>query len=248
MPINSSIAGNYAFGRNAVVDPTVDPYFNNVSLLLHMDGTNGSTNFIDSSPRTKIMTAFGGAQITTDQAKFGGASGYFNNTDAYLTTPNNADFNFATGDWTVELFCRIFPVQADILINKAEGFGFYPMQLRVINSKFSVKGYNNNTLIPALVYELGEDIGPTVVENQWYHVAAARQGSNFYLYVNGLLIDTSTSSATLYSSNSPLSVGGTSNGDGLISGYLDEVRITKGICRYPNGRQFIPPRKAFPNS
>lgn len=250
MPINSSIAGNYAFGKNAIIDPNsglTDRYFNYVSLLLHMDGVNGSTSFVDNSPRTKTVTPAGSTQISTVQSKYGGASGFFNNTNSYLTTPDNVDFNFSTGDWTLELFCNISPVEADILINKAAGLGFYPVQLRVFNSKFGVKGYNN-AQFPALVYELGEDKGPIVTPGQWYHVVAARQNTNFYLYVDGILIDYSTSNANLYYSNSPLSIGGTSDGLGLVSGYIDEVRITKGICRYPNGTRFIPPRKAFPDS
>ena len=51
----------------------VDPLFNNVSLLLHGDGTNGFTTITDSSPTPKTVTAVGNAQISTAQSKFGGA-------------------------------------------------------------------------------------------------------------------------------------------------------------------------------
>jgi hypothetical protein len=49
-----------------------DPYYGNVSLLLYGNGTNGSTTIIDSSPSPKTVTAFGNAQISTAQSKFGG--------------------------------------------------------------------------------------------------------------------------------------------------------------------------------
>jgi hypothetical protein len=48
--------------------------FGSVSLLLHGNGTNGSTTITDNSPSPKTVTAVGNAQISTAQSKFGGAS------------------------------------------------------------------------------------------------------------------------------------------------------------------------------
>ena len=46
-----------------------DPYKDKVSLLLHSNGANGSTSFIDETGKT--ITAFGNAQIsTTGQFEF----------------------------------------------------------------------------------------------------------------------------------------------------------------------------------
>ena len=83
----------------------IDPSFNNVSLLLHFDGTNGSGVITDSSPRPKTITRTGltpRTLTTTPSPKFGTAS--LNNTtgNGPITAPNGTDFNFASGDWTVE--------------------------------------------------------------------------------------------------------------------------------------------------
>jgi hypothetical protein len=59
----------------------VDPQFGSVSLLLHGDGTNGSTTITDNSPTPKTVTAVGNAQISTAQSKFGGASILFDGTE-----------------------------------------------------------------------------------------------------------------------------------------------------------------------
>lgn len=247
MPI-SSFVSSFGFGKRASSyppDSDYDPFFPYVVLLLHMDGLNGSTSFIDSSSVPKTVSVLGGAQISTTDFKFGGASGFFNNADAYLTVPNNASaFNFNTSDWTVELYCSLNPIESDIIINKALTFGFFPWQIRVFNGRFNARGYNSSG---ALTYNLGVGKGPVLSINTWYHVAICRQGSNFYLYVDGNLIDFSTSSATLFGSASPISIAGLSNGQGLASGYFDDLRITNGICRYPNGLPFIVRTKAFPN-
>jgi hypothetical protein len=73
---------SYQFAAPA--GPT-DPYFSNVSLLLHGDGANGSTTIVDSSPSPKTVTAVGNAQISTAQSKFGGSSLAFDGSGDYLT-------------------------------------------------------------------------------------------------------------------------------------------------------------------
>lgn len=247
MPI-SSFVSSFGWGRRASAYPSdtdFDPYFQYVTLLLHLDGANGSTTFTDNSINTKVVTPFGGAQISTSDFKFGGASAFFNNTNAYLTTPNHPDFNFNTNDWTVELYCNLNPIESDILINKAITFGFFPFQIRVNGGRFNARGYSSSGVI---AYNLGAGIGPIVSTNTWYHVAACRQSSNFYLYVDGNLIDYAVNTGTLFSSASPISIAGLSNGQGLASGYFDDIRITNGICRYPNGTPFIVRTTAFPNS
>ena len=70
-----------------------DQYYNSCSLLLHCDGTNGSTTFTDNSPSPKTVTAYNGAAISTVQSKFGGASGLFDGTDDYVTVPDNSAFD-----------------------------------------------------------------------------------------------------------------------------------------------------------
>ena len=50
-------------------DGPSDPYWSSVVLLLHCDGTNGSTTFTDSSSSNKTATANGNAQITTTNPK-----------------------------------------------------------------------------------------------------------------------------------------------------------------------------------
>ena len=61
-----------------------EPYFHNNSLLLHGDGTNGSTTFKDDSINNHTITAYGNAQISTAQSKFGGSSIYFDGNGDYL--------------------------------------------------------------------------------------------------------------------------------------------------------------------
>jgi hypothetical protein len=72
--------------------------------LLHMDGSNTSTTFTDESGKT--WGATGNAQISTAQSEFGGSSAIFDGTGDYINTTNSSDFNFASGDFTIDFWFR----------------------------------------------------------------------------------------------------------------------------------------------
>ncbi len=89
----------------------------NTKLLLHMDGSNGSTNFVDSA-QSRSVTANGNAQISTSQYKFGGASGYFDGSGDYLTVPDSSDWTFGTGDFTIDLWVRFSALQDSSFVSQ----------------------------------------------------------------------------------------------------------------------------------
>ena len=80
-----------------------DTNFGDVFLLLHMDGSNGSTTITDSSSNSFSVTAYGNAQLSTTEKKFGTASAYFdgNSDELRFTAPA------LNGDFTAEAF--IYP-------------------------------------------------------------------------------------------------------------------------------------------
>lgn len=95
----TTIPGNLIL-KNETVE--ADPYYNNVSLLLHGDGTNGSTTIVDSSPSPKTVTASGGVQISTAQSKFRSSSILFNTGNLAIGTAGQ--YAFGVSDLTIEMF------------------------------------------------------------------------------------------------------------------------------------------------
>ena len=93
--------------RAAIWPSSGDEYFGSVSLLLHMDGSNGSTSFTDSSSNGFTITASGDAQITTTDPKFGTGCLTLDGTGDYLSTPADAAFAFGTNDFTVECWVYV---------------------------------------------------------------------------------------------------------------------------------------------
>jgi hypothetical protein len=82
--------------------PTVpDPYWDDVVLLLHGDGSNGGP-IIDESPSAHTMTVTGTAAINTTHALFGPSSIYFDGTTGYLSAGTSSDWQLGGTDFTIE--------------------------------------------------------------------------------------------------------------------------------------------------
>jgi len=77
----------------------------NTMLLLHLDN-----NVTDSSPTTAHTVTNVGVTFTTDPAVFS-YSGVFGGA-AYLTIPDNADFDFSDGTWTIDYRGRLTDLAA----------------------------------------------------------------------------------------------------------------------------------------
>ena len=81
---------------------TGDVYYPQTSLLMHFNGTNGSTTMTDNSKNNLTVTSVNGAAISTAQSKFGGSSVLFDGTNDYLTTNTNANLALESANFTIE--------------------------------------------------------------------------------------------------------------------------------------------------
>jgi hypothetical protein len=241
-----------------------DPYlYTNTVLLLHGDGTNGSTNIVDSSKvagSPKTVTANGNAQISTAQSKFGGASIAFDGTGDFLSTPNNAAWNFGTGDLTIEAWVYIAGNSA------ADNDG---LRVAVVcntwNSTNPISGWfliivgNASTTGTGLQFSTwnsgnatNEIATTTITQSAWNHVAVSISSGTRRLFLNGTLLTSSTTtngsgSIPAESYGSPLRVGNTQQSSYRweLNGFIDDLRITKGVARYTSN--FTPPTLPFPD-
>ena len=205
--------------------PTL-PYDSRISLYLPFD-----TNFADLSSYNHSPTeSFNGAQyVQTSVAQFGG-SAFFDNNDDYVTYPNHSSFLFGSSDFTVEGFFNASSVGADGLLgiwgssNSGQRCWLISFSNSNLYAAFSIDGNSATSL----------NSGVTVSTGQWYNFSFTRQGNTFRLFVDGVLKATATNSSALRNSSQNLTIG--SNNQSTTSleyhGYLDDIRITKGLCLY----------------
>ena len=216
-----------------------DRYYNETSLLLHGNGSNGSTSIIDSSPNPKIVTAVGNAQISTAQSKFGGSSIAFDGTGDYLVAPASSAFTFngAVQNFTIELWSYWTGPSSGL--NNAQFVGTAPATSPHVAGVWllATDGANyrwfNSSGIGGLDMPL--------TRNQWQHVAVVCNSAAIKMYVDGIGSPWTLLTNINYSFNGPLAMG--AFGNTFVTGYISEIRITKNIARYT--ANFTPPTAAF---
>ena len=227
-------------GEGVGTDPSTigDSSFADVSLLLHGDGTSGSTTITDSSSNSVSMTVTGNTQIDTAVKKFGTGSIQFDGSGDQLSFTNTG---FGTGDFTYEAW--VYPE------SQTQRF---PTCFRVVNdaltaNKVTVQ-YDHEIAADKFRFNVGTDLilSDTKTANQWYHIAVVRSGTTLTFYLDGVSVGTHS-----YSYNVPSNtvfIGGdvAASSDTPFKGFIDELRITKGVARYTSN--FTPPTAAFSNN
>ena len=220
-------------------DPgAVDPDFADVSLLLHMDGSNGSTTFTDSSSNgLTIGNPSSLVSIDTAQSKFGGASAKFDGSESLVApdTSTSSVFAMGTGDFTMECWFRI---------SSHTGAVRTLMEFFDGSDKASVCiGAGDTMTVRLSGTQITGTTSPAV--DTWHHVALTRSSGDHRLFLNGTQ-EGSTWNNSYNQGNARIDIGQNSSGSQSFTGWMDDLRITKSIARYTSS--FTPPTEAFPNS
>lgn len=222
-----------------------DPFFDNVSLLLHGDGTDGSTTFTDSGPYGLTPTVNGNTQIDTAQSKFGGASILFDGSGDYLVYDESIPWQL-TGDYTIEFWMRIDNSdvdQFDCVIGNWEATNddawlFFLNAYGAAGISFWVADVDvGNAFLSSTT---------NVHDGTWHNIAVSYDGTTTRLFVDGIVEASSTAAYTITAANTNKLHIGTQGQvtTRTILGHLDEIRITKGVCRYTGN--YTVETKAFP--
>jgi hypothetical protein len=220
--------------------PGGDPNFADVSMLLHMEGAQDSTTFVDASLRANTFTITGtAAKITQLEKAIGLGSARFSS--SYITTPVSQAFAFGpTDDFTVEGFFRAATLPSyQTMISMPANSGQTPV---VPQFWIGLKSANL-----CLYYPSNPTIQSSVacVANTWYHFVLQRRGGVHELYQDGALVGTAALSINWGTPNTSMRLGANANGGEFFDGWLDEIRVTKGVARY--SAPFTVPTEAYPD-
>jgi hypothetical protein len=226
-----------------VISPSYkDPDYSSVSLLLHGNGTNGSTTFTDSSPTPKTTTRFGNTQISTAQSKFGGSSISFDGNGDYLLLNGESAFAFGIGDFTIEMWAyrtdaaNNFPTLFD---TRASG--------EATTSRLAIY-YSGFTANLSIVCGSVGIVATGMQLATWYHIALSRASGSLRLFVDGIQQGTAvtdTSNQGVGANRPAIGTNLNLTNDLSMKGYIDDLRITKGVARYTSN--FSVPPAQFPD-
>lgn len=218
-------------------------------LLLHFDGDDAATDTENDSHEEHQITFHANAQLDVDQKKFGESSLLVDGVGDYLSTPNSSDFDFGTGDFTIE-----FQVRRD---------GNAPDYAGIISSCYSigapspgwgirfgsVAGGNQNKMcfISDGSGAHAQDISASqiVPDQTWTHIAVVRHGNTLTMYQDGVSVGSvDVTGWTLDSGGQGVVIGRTyTDADNYyFNKHIDEIRVVKGKALWTEN--FTPPTVA----
>lgn len=213
----------------------IDSY---TKLLLHCDGDDASTTFTDASPSAHgNASVAGNAQVDTAQKKFGTGSLLLDGTGDYLYYADHADWEMGSGEWTVDFWMRF---------SNTTGYQYFLYHGATSDEGISWYFFNNLLTLNISTgagsdWEFAKTVSWTPSTDTWYHLAFVRTSNTLKIFVNGTQVGTDGDMTGITARNSAgsLYVGSHRNGIDGVKGWIEEIRISKGIARWTSN--FTPP-------
>jgi len=191
----------------------------NTALLL--SGTN--VGAYDSTMINDFINV-GGVSVNSNVKQYGINSYYFNGS-SYLYQANSVNLQSGTGDFTLESW--IYPTnvsgsQTVIEVGRASSGTTPGFQIDIISGVFYV--YYGSTIASSIT-------GSSASNGTWYHVAVSRASGSLRFFINGTQVGSTGTDNTNYTQGY-LWIGANPGGSSYFTGYLQDVRFTKGYARY----------------
>jgi len=223
----------------------------NTNLLLSF--TNAGV--YDSAVQTPLITS-GAAQSNTSIYKWSPSSMKFDGTSNTCVTfadlvngPTDLNTATSTNAWTIE--CWLYYTSGGKIVSKGGNPGVtspsYDFSVSSGTGTFTLASSAGTIGSPGYTITYPASSIPT---STWVYWAATRTTAGIIsTYINGVWQGSSGASVTVYNINNlqfALGATATTYGIGtLLTGYIQDFRITKGIARYSGSGSFTPPSAAF---
>jgi hypothetical protein len=200
----------------------------NTMLLLHLDN-----NVTDSSPTTAHTVTNNNVTFTTDAKAFGTHSAVFT-TNAFLTVPDNADFDLGNGAFTLDFWVWLDDLSSD--------YSLYYQNTTNDDDSFNVLVDTNGAVVVRIKAAAAKQFAGAVdfqtddgvlydhqvlgvsVGTLWQHIEITHSANDWYIFVNGQL------SAYLSDAAEPADYTGLVqigyDGTTYLEGKIDEFRVS----------------------
>jgi len=206
-----------------VVCPTIAT--SNTVLLLNFTNAN-----IYDATAKNVLETVADAKVSTAQAKFGTTSMAFDGTGDYLLIPDSPIQQLGTGDFTIDgwFFLSTAGVAYGLVSKGSTTTTGWSVN---VTSGNRIQFSYSATSLPGTV--------TTLASGTWYYFAVVRSGSavgnlKLYLGTAGSTTLEATSAGAVtddFTQTNPMYVAANRTGGAVLSGYLEEIRITKGFAR-----------------
>ena len=237
-PIRNTTNG----GKIAAVGTRDDANASNLVFALPFnDRAHDVHHLVKGSGSAKSITTNGNPSPSFTKSNFYGGSFEFDGTGDYLETANNTDFQFGTGDWTIEFWWN------------GSASGSYTAIITTLVSSDEAGTWRIGTRFNStnkLYFSRGTgsgftdvQIGVDVNDSEWHHIAFVRSSGTLIPFVDGVDRTAALESGSLSDSNTmtttnAVKIGYNQRDDAYITGCLSDLRVYKGVAKYTEN--FIP--------
>ena len=235
-------------------DPLTDSYWGNVELLCWCNGVDDGTTFTDETGNYTITNNSSLVTTQTGNKKFGTAAAETPvNVNQELTAGLAADWKFlhdGTTDFTAEMWLhsdgnRVLLFGTCAGATDTNGVFFHVIDGGGLGLHI-YKGSDPAAIVLNIPWTSID------IRYAWHHIVFQRdtnEANKYQIFVDGVLEASSAGAGTEPSVDPQyeLHIGGMVGTNYYAACYIDDIRITKGIARYP-ASGFTPPCRQLPNS
>jgi len=214
----------------SVYDPTLTTLTVPTAPVTAIANTDLLANFTNAgiynaTTQNNLFTVGSSQASTTITAKWPPTSMKFNGSGDWLTTLDHPQLQLDTGNFTIEGWFYLS------LNNTAYGI----VSKGTASTGWSVNVTSGNRIQFSYTASNLTGATTTLAQGSWYYFAVVRSGSgvgNLKIYINGTLEATSGGAVTdNFNQTDILYVGASRTGTTPLNGYLQDIRLTKGVAR-----------------
>ena len=189
-------------------------------------GPSNNSQFKDSSYQNNLVTRSGNvAAGSFSPYPTNNWSVYFDGSGDYLTAPDSVNWDFGTGDFTIELWVKY---------NSTSGDQAWVTQYQSTTVGWS---FRSSATSGATQFFWGDtqiySVSDAKQVNTWTHYAVSRQGTSLKVFKNGVQLgSTVTDSTNLAGSTATVYIGSVNGSSWYTNGFISDLRIVKGTALY----------------
>ena len=179
-----------------------------------------------------------------------GSSFYDGGGYSWTLVPGHADFNFGTGDYTIEMW--YYPIDDGITVTlydqrtSTQNYTTNSPLLYIGSHDGKIRyGFGDaglNAILSPASYSNG--VTPYIRDYKWWHIAVCRNSGTTTMYLNGKSVGSFSDSYTMVQPSGNFSFGGSTEQNQYgAHGHISDLRVVKGAAVYTS--EFTPPTTAL---
>ena len=204
-----------------------DQYASNIVLALPLVGSSNDVSASIACTQTNYsITDNNNASASNDTSNFYSGSFEFDGDADYLTFTTSSDLSLDE-DFTIEFWINNDTITVDTQHPS-------PITMPTDGSAIS-QIYTNSSSNFYGLYKSGDIVttgNNSALTGVWQHVAFTRSGSTCYAFLDGVLKNTATSTATFGGTSGTFRIGSYNGSGGDVDAYMQDLRIYKGVAKY----------------